>query len=266
MISTADLCSFTFAQNLLKHHIAIERCFSFETAKYTLFYLVKMSDEKIVRQNVAVAYDTWSSEYDSCENPTRDLDMKALREQNLDFTDKTVVEFGCGTGRHTQWIASTKCRSVLAMDLSSGMLDIARKRVTDSKVTFLQCDITREWPLEKGSVDVIFGDLVLEHIEDMRPFFDQVHKTLKPGGTLFICELHPIKQILGSKARLEGKDGSLLSTPPCFYHDVSDYVMEGLKQDLNLVKLEEWRDVECSDSDKMKCVPRLLSVQFVKPA
>lgn len=223
-----------------------------------------MSEEKIVRQHVAAAYDTWSSMYDSCENPTRDLDMKALQEQNLDFTGKVVVEFGCGTGRHTEWIASTGCKSVLAMDLSPGMLDIARSRVTDPKVRFLECDITKEWPLDRESVDFIFGDLVLEHIEDMQPFFDQVIKTLKPGGTLFICELHPIKQILGSKARLEGKNGNLLAAPPCFYHDVSDYITGGLKQGLTLVKLEEWRDNDCNKNEKVKHIPRLLSVQFKK--
>lgn len=224
-----------------------------------------MAEEKL-RQNVAEAYDTWSSVYDSCENPTRDLDMKALQEQNLNFTDKTVVEFGCGTGRHTEWIASTGCKSVLAMDLSPGMLEKARERISNPKVSFLQYDITKKWPLERESVDVIFGDLVLEHIEGLQPFFEQAYRTLKPRGILFVCELHPMKQFLGSKARLEGKNGDLLAAPPCFFHDVSDYVRWGLNQGLTLVKLEEWRDVDCCESEKINHVPRLLSVQFTKEA
>ena len=49
----------------------------------------------------ASAYDRWASDYDHCENKTRDLDGIALRAQDLDMAGKEVVEFGCGTGRHT---------------------------------------------------------------------------------------------------------------------------------------------------------------------
>ena len=49
----------------------------------------------------ASAYDRWAPDYDHCENKTRDLDGIALRAQDLDMAGKEVVEFGCGTGRHT---------------------------------------------------------------------------------------------------------------------------------------------------------------------
>ncbi len=50
----------------------------------------------------ASAYDRWAPDYDHCENKTRDLDGIALRAQDLDMAGKEVVEFGCGTGRHTK--------------------------------------------------------------------------------------------------------------------------------------------------------------------
>ncbi len=52
----------------------------------------------------AEAYDRWSDDYDTCENKTRDLDGKALRAQEFDLDGKSVIEFGCGTGRHTEYV------------------------------------------------------------------------------------------------------------------------------------------------------------------
>src|SRR5215471_9655132 len=46
-----------------------------------------------------------------------------------------AVEFGCGTGFYTDLLAS-KADSLLATDLSPGMLEIAKHRVTAKHVTF----------------------------------------------------------------------------------------------------------------------------------
>ena len=72
-------------------------------------------------EKVAQAYDSWSGDYDTCLNKTRDLDTIALRSQQLDLSEKTVIEIGCGTGRHTQWFAQKfgqNLKKLTGMDLS----------------------------------------------------------------------------------------------------------------------------------------------------
>ena len=73
----------------------------------------------------AAAYDSWSTDYDSCQNPTRDLDTRALRSNfetlDVNWDDLEIVEFGCGTGRHTQWILEKwgdRIKRIRAFDLS----------------------------------------------------------------------------------------------------------------------------------------------------
>ena len=66
-------------------------------------------------------YDKWSSTYDDCPNRTRDLDATVLRSVGLDMQGKTVGEFGCGTGRHTEWFMEQQgegIREYTAMDIS----------------------------------------------------------------------------------------------------------------------------------------------------
>ena len=63
-----------------------------------------------------------------------------------------------------------------------------------SKVDFVGHDLTRPWPIQDSSVDIIFGNLVLEHLEKLDFFFSEVARTLKGGGIVFVCELHPFKQ------------------------------------------------------------------------
>ncbi len=86
------------------------------------------------------AYDHWSGQYDTNRNRTRDLEGLALREVLADIPFHRVLEIGCGTGKNMEWLA-TRCEHVTAVDLSAGMLDLARAKVTASHVTFSHADI-----------------------------------------------------------------------------------------------------------------------------
>ncbi len=57
------------------------------------------------------------------------------------------------------------------------MLSRARSLLSDSpnsdKVTLLTHDLTRVWPLSDACADVMFGDLVLEHLQTLDFFFSE---------------------------------------------------------------------------------------------
>ena len=221
-----------------------------------------MSEIGKVGEESAKTYDIWSDTYDTCKNPTRDLDEKALKSQNFELAGKRVVEFGCGTGRHSEWILK-QCTSILSfcgMDVSDGMLSKARERVENNpKATFLRQDLTAKWPFEDGSVDLLYGDLVLEHIEHLQPFFNEAKRVLAQGGKLFICEFHPYKQYQGRLTRFPNPaDENQELNPPCYVHSVEEYVNEAVDGGvLRLDKLNEWHD-------GVKSTPRLLSLNFTK--
>lgn len=206
--------------------------------------------------DVQQAYNSWAQQYDSNENKTRDLEARSLRETLAPLTFEHCLEIGCGTGKNTVWLLE-KAATVTAVDLSEEMLAKAKEKISSPNVTFVQADITKAWAFATKSYDLIGFSLVLEHIELLQPVFEKAAAILKPGGHLYISELHPFKQYNGSKARFDTAEGTQLVT--CFNHHITDFTDAAKENGLTLVSLSEY-----FDDDDRRNIPRLLTLLFVK--
>ncbi len=196
------------------------------------------------------AYDHWSPQYDTNRNRTRDLEAVALREVLADGLFQRVLEIGCGTGKNTEWLAA-RCDHITAVDLSAGMLEVARAKVTAPHVSFHQADILQPWTFTEGLYDLVTFSLVLEHIKDLGPIMRKAVDVLAPGGRVYIGELHPSKQYSGTKARFETEQGTQVVT--CFDHHISDFVRAAKDADMNVEDVREF-----FDEDGTASLPRVL--------
>lgn len=206
--------------------------------------------------SVQEAYNSWAQQYDSNENKTRDLEARSLRETLAPLSFERCLEIGCGTGKNTVWLME-KAASVTAVDLSEEMLEKARAKITATHVQFVQADITQPWSFAVTQFDLVGFSLVLEHIELLNPVLQKAAAALKPGGYLYISELHPFKQYNGSKARFETATGTQVVT--CFNHHVSDFTDAATANGLELLVLKEY-----FDEDDRTTIPRLLTLLFQK--
>ncbi|MGI8857315.1 MAG: class I SAM-dependent methyltransferase, partial [Thermomicrobiales bacterium] len=118
-------------------------------------------------------------------------------------------------------------------------------------------DLTQPWPCADQSVDLIACNLVLEHIADLSFVFAEAARTLAPSGQLFICELHPCKQYLGSKATFQREDERI--EPQAFVHHLPDFLDAAASTGFTLTRLNEWWD-----GDDRQIPPRLISFLFAK--
>lgn len=200
------------------------------------------------------AYDKWASTYDTVANKTRDLELIAGQQMLSSADFSKVLETGCGTGKNTSWI-SKRTTDLVAVDFSEGMLALARQKIKDDHVKFQQYDLTRPWNFKK--VSLIICSLVLEHIENIDFIFEQAAKTLENNGCFYICELHPYKQLEGSRAKFE--QGNELIQLEYFVHHISDFYSAALKNGMICIDLKEW-----FDEDDKKTTPRLVSFLFQK--
>jgi len=148
--------------------------------------------------DVKKAYKLWSRQYDTDANKTRDLEAIALRETLSPLTFSTCLEIGCGTGKNTEWLV-TVADEILAVDFSAEMLTLAMQKIRSKKVKFIEADINCEWTFAEKEYGLIVFSLVLEHIETPDHVFRKASKAVKPGGWMYIGELHPYKQYSGSK-------------------------------------------------------------------
>jgi malonyl-CoA O-methyltransferase len=205
--------------------------------------------------NVADAYDRWSRQYDDDRNATRDLDAFVLRQVPLQLTGARVLEVGCGTGKNSAWLVS-QVRELIALDFSPGMLDVARRRVRSDAARFVEHDITRPWPMDSGSVDVVVGNLVLEHVRELGPVFAEAARVLRAGGQLFFCELHPYRQLRGGQAHFVDAHTDETIHVAAYRHTVSEYVNDALAAGFTLRALGEWLEPDAEPG----APPRLLSL------
>jgi ubiquinone/menaquinone biosynthesis C-methylase UbiE len=188
---------------------------------------------------VSEAYNLWASTYNAVSNKTRDLEAKAIREFLGNRGFKQTLELGCGTGKNTFWLAE-QSESITALDFSKKMLEKARKLDVKNKVNFIQTDLNNTRPVVSENFDFISCSLVLEHIENLEFIFAEANRTLNKDGEFFLCELHPFKQYLGSKARFDTADGT--KELEVYLHHISDYIITAKRYGFQLKNIEEWFD------------------------
>jgi malonyl-CoA O-methyltransferase len=188
--------------------------------------------------DVSGAYDRWAASYDDDRNTTRDLDAQVVRAAKLDLAGLDVLELGCGTGKNTIFLAE-HARRVFALDFSDQMLARARARVGTSNVEYVRHDVRDPWPIPSASIDVVIGNLVLEHVGELRAVYEEAARVLRPGGRLFLCELHPFRQLRGGQAHFTDAVTGQTVHVLAHVHMVSEYVNTGVAAGLALVELGE---------------------------
>lgn len=206
--------------------------------------------------DIANAYNSWSAQYDTNDNKTRDLEALSLQKILQGKSFKHCLEIGCGTGKNTAWLLSI-CDQITAIDLSNGMLDIAKNKIQSDKVNFIEGDITKDWTFAKDTYDLITFSLLLEHIEDLDAVFQKLAMVSDTGTRVYIGELHPFKQYAGSKARFETESGIEVVT--CFNHHVTDFIQAANASGFQLILIDEQFD----DADRSQ-IPRILNLLFEK--
>ena len=200
-------------------------------------------------------YDRWAFKYDQDINRTRDLDKIVTKKSLYNINFSSVLELGCGTGKNTKWLI-TRTKKLVGIDFSKNMLKIAKKKVRSKKAIFINADLNKQWNIKKGSFDLGTINLVLEHIKELDHIFISLFSKLKKGGKCFICEIHPKKQLNGSKVRF--KINKIETTLDTFPHSEKDYIQSAEMAGFRLLDKSNWYD-------KKSQIPRLLSLLFEKP-
>lgn len=108
------------------------------------------------------AFDVYAKTYD--QHFTNSLIGKAQRKQVHKELSKvikerirTVLEINCGTGEDALWLA-TKGITVLATDISAGMLDVAKTKTQNNFVQFRQLKSQDIEQLSPTKYDLIFSN------------------------------------------------------------------------------------------------------------
>lgn len=104
---------------------------------------------------------------------------------------KTVLDLGCGYGWHCSFAADQGAVQVLGLDLSSKMIEKAKKRNAAKQIEYRVCGI-EEYTYPENMWDCVVSNLALHYIEQIEKVFQKVYRTLKPDGVFIFNIEHPV--------------------------------------------------------------------------
>ena len=200
---------------------------------------------------VRAGYDRWAEVYDHDANPLPALEEPHVREALGDVRGRDVLDLGCGTGRHTAWLAEAGAR-VTAVDFSAGMLEEARRKVPSGSVRFIVHDLHQPLPLGDATFDAVVSGLVLEHLRDLHAFFTEARRVLRPAGRAVFSAMHPAMFLRSSQARFTDPDSGERVQPGSLPHRLGDFVMAVLGANFALHGIGEY----APDTDFARRYPR----------
>lgn len=139
--------------------------------------------------NAEQAYARWASFYDQAPNPLTALEERLLAPILRTFSNRDVVDLGCGTGRWLQRLEAIAPRSLTGVDSSPAMLAQAGKKCLPS-TSLIEANCTST-PLAARSADCVLASFLLSYVQDIDRFAAEAARILRPGGTLIVSDLHP---------------------------------------------------------------------------
>jgi SAM-dependent methyltransferase len=127
---------------------------------------------------------------------------EGLRESSAhllgDLAGMRVLEIGCGGGQCSRWVAQQGAAGVVASDVSSGMLERARRinaTMVDPRlrVPLVQCD-GAALPFPDDTFDVVFTAYgVVPFVADSARVMVEAARVLRPGGRFVFSTTHPVR-------------------------------------------------------------------------
>ena len=108
---------------------------------------------------------------------------------------RSVVEFGCGTGRFAERLFDQLLPDARyqGFDASATMVDLARQRLErfGPRASVSASDGSPKLPLPTASADRLVSNFVLDLLSeaDIGEFLEEAHRVLRPGGMLALVSL-----------------------------------------------------------------------------
>jgi 2-polyprenyl-3-methyl-5-hydroxy-6-metoxy-1,4-benzoquinol methylase len=160
--------------------------------------------------SVKAFYDDFSGEYDAKRFRKRYSRKVSCREKDFVIrraNEDRILEIGAGTGRFTEALISN-CQNLVAVDVSSKMLDILRNKIDSSKLEIHNLDLFNLPRLvHYGKFDSVICMRVLPHVEDIEEALRIISIAASEGGNVIFdlwgrdSFIYFARKLLGRKSK-----------------------------------------------------------------
>lgn len=131
---------------------------------------------------VADQWDNLQASFYSEKVKDRVLAIAAVRAGDI------AADIGCGSGFIAEGLIRAGLR-VIAVDQSDAMLAAMKRKFAGIAGVDDRCGRAEQLPITDDSVDHVFANMYLHHVERPPIAIKEMARILKPGGTLVITDL-----------------------------------------------------------------------------
>ena len=148
------------------------------------------------KQQVEKMFDTISGEYDGLNRViSLGTDVKWRKKVIKMVTEtkpESILDIATGTGDLAiQFAQKNQASKIIGLDLSEGMLSVARKKVKDksfkTNIEFIKGD-SEALPFDDNSFDAITVSFGIRNFENLEKGLSEIKRVLKKGGIFVILE------------------------------------------------------------------------------
>ncbi|MEL6988431.1 MAG: class I SAM-dependent methyltransferase [Bacteroidota bacterium] len=198
-------------------------------------------DKKDIHNSNQTRWEAASDNWAKCAD-SRGIWRKSHEDPSLVFEARTIQHLKDIKGKKAAVLGSGDNEAVFALagmgaivtstDISQNQLDNAAKRAKTIPldIEFIQQDVTQLDQLLDNSFDLVYtGGHVAVWVADLKKYYQEAARILKPGGLLVIEEYHPFRRVWkASKEKLEVGYPYFEQGPYKFYYnDDVLYPVEG---------------------------------------
>ncbi len=140
-----------------------------------------------------------------------------------DFTNKKVLDLGCGFGWHCIYAIEHGAKFVTGIDISEKMLEEARKRNTSPFIEYKRMAI-EDFDFQPDSYDIVISSLTFHYLESFVDICQKINTCLTIGGSFVFSVEHPIFTAYGTQDWFYDQEGARVHWP------VDHYFSEGKRK------------------------------------
>jgi 2-polyprenyl-3-methyl-5-hydroxy-6-metoxy-1,4-benzoquinol methylase len=132
-------------------------------------------------------YDDFASQYAALVTKREENDIKddhfisPFLQAIGDVSGLTVLDAGCGEG-YLSRILYRRGANVTGIDISPRLVEVARMKDSESKITYKAADLSQPLPAYRGHFDLSASFFVLNDVYDYRGFLSTLGSVIKRGG------------------------------------------------------------------------------------
>jgi demethylmenaquinone methyltransferase/2-methoxy-6-polyprenyl-1,4-benzoquinol methylase len=147
------------------------------------------------KEQVAQMFDAISGNYDGLNRVISfGIDVK-WRKKVLQLVENknpdTILDIATGTGDLAILMTKTKATKIIGLDISEGMLDVGRKKISDknlqNKIEMILGD-SENMPFPDNHFDAITVSFGIRNFENLEKGLGEILRVLKPNGIFVILE------------------------------------------------------------------------------